>query len=62
MPNEILRLPKVIALIGMSRSWLYTEIATGRFPAPVKLGFRAIGWRRSDVEAWLASRSSNGDA
>ncbi|MBM3604882.1 MAG: AlpA family phage regulatory protein [Alphaproteobacteria bacterium] len=62
MPNEILRLPKVIALIGMSRSWLYAEVATGRFPTPVKLGTRAIGWRRSDVEAWLTSRSSTGDA
>ena len=50
MPNEILRLPKVLHLIGMSRSWLYDELASGRFPAPVKLGVRAIGWRRSDIE------------
>lgn len=62
MPNEILRLPKLIALIGMSRSWVYTEVATGRFPAPVKLGSRAVGWRHSDVEVWLTSRSSKGDA
>lgn len=58
MPNEILRLPKVLHLIGMSRSWLYDEMASGRFPAPVKLGIRAIGWRRADIEDWLERRET----
>jgi len=31
-------------------------IGRGEFPAPVKLGARAVGWRRSDIEAWLESR------
>lgn len=56
MTAEIWRLPRVLAATGMKRSWTYDEIKAGRFPAPVKLGARAVGWRRSDVEAWLASR------
>lgn len=56
MAEEILRLPRVIAMIGMRRSWIYQAVAEGQFPAPVQLGRRAVGWRRSDVETWLASR------
>lgn len=56
MADEILRLPRVIATVGMGRSWIYQAVAEGQFPAPVQLGRRAVGWRRSDVETWLASR------
>ncbi|WP_103175015.1 AlpA family transcriptional regulator [Paracoccus sp. SY] len=56
MPDEILRLSNVLSITGMSRSWLYCAAAEGRFPSPVRLGARAIGWKRSDVQAWLDSR------
>ncbi|WBQ13836.1 AlpA family phage regulatory protein [Hyphomonadaceae bacterium BL14] len=56
MSYEILRKPRVLALIGMGQTWLYEHVKAGKFPAPIKLGERAVGWRRSDVEAWLASR------
>jgi prophage regulatory protein len=62
MPDQILRLPQLLGWLNMSRSWLYSEIASGRFPAPLKLGARAIGWRHSDVQAWLDSRSRTEDA
>lgn len=58
MAEEILRKPRVLATIGMGNTWLYDAIARGDFPAPVKLGARAVGWRRSDVESWLASRTT----
>ncbi len=57
MTDEILRLPKVLATTGMSRSWTYRAISEGRFPAPVALGTRAVGWKRSEIDAWLASRA-----
>ena len=56
MIPEIYRLPSVVAACGLSRSTIYEMIGRGEFPAPVKLGARAVGWRRSDIEAWLASR------
>jgi prophage regulatory protein len=56
MVEEILRLPRVTATIGMGRSWIYLAVQEGRFPAPIQLGARAIGWKRSDVQAWLDSR------
>lgn len=58
MSVEIWRNARVLAVIGMKNTWLYEEIKAGRFPAPIKLGARAVGWRRSDVEAWLQSRET----
>jgi prophage regulatory protein len=54
--EEILRKPRVLAAIGMGSTWLHEAVKRGDFPAPVRLSARAVGWRRSDVESWLASR------
>jgi prophage regulatory protein len=58
MVEEILRKRRVLSVIGMGNTWLNDSVKRKEFPAPVKLGARAIGWRRSDVEAWLADRQS----
>ncbi|WP_230463719.1 helix-turn-helix transcriptional regulator [Burkholderia ubonensis] len=55
---KILRLLGVLDAVGVSKSTLYAWIAANQFPAPVRLGPRAVGWRESDVSAWLASRQS----
>ena len=52
----ILREPDVLNLVGFGRSTLWTEVRAGRFPRPVRLAARAVGWRRADVEAWADSR------
>ncbi|WP_332660888.1 helix-turn-helix transcriptional regulator [Brevundimonas sp.] len=46
------RLPAVIARTGMSRSWIYKEVAAGRFPKPVKIG-GASGWSASAIDGWI---------
>ena len=58
MYEEILRKPRVLATTGLGNTSLYEAIKRGDFPAQVKLGARAVGWRRTDVEAWLASRET----
>ncbi|HNU11282.1 MAG TPA: AlpA family phage regulatory protein [Rubrivivax sp.] len=51
----LLRLPQVLALFPVSRSSWYEGVKTGRYPSPVKLGARAVAWRREDLEALLVS-------
>jgi prophage regulatory protein len=55
--REIWRKPRVLRTISMGKTWLHEEVRAGRFPPPVKLGHRAVGWRASDVLDWLDSRS-----
>jgi prophage regulatory protein len=52
-----LRIQAVIHVTGLSRSTLYRLMADERFPRPVRLGPRAVAWRRSDIDAWGEARS-----
>ncbi|WP_084111774.1 helix-turn-helix transcriptional regulator [Gloeomargarita lithophora] len=47
--DRILRLPEVLAVYPIGRSTWYRGISEGRFPRPVKLGSRSVGWRESDI-------------
>jgi prophage regulatory protein len=57
-PDEVifLRLPKVKALTGLSKSSLYELIRANSFPAPVHLGARTVAWVASEVKQWAAER------
>ncbi|HEY4011369.1 MAG TPA: AlpA family transcriptional regulator [Acidobacteriaceae bacterium] len=50
----ILRLTGVKERTGLSRSSIYLKINQKTFPKPVALGARAVGWRESDINAWIA--------
>jgi prophage regulatory protein len=54
--SRLLRLPEVIELTALSRSSIYAAVSRGTFPAPFRLGARAVGWRHCDIEHWLAER------
>lgn len=56
MANTIIRLRTVMQRTGLSRSSIYLRIAQGRFPRPVSLGGRAVGWIDAEVEAWITAR------
>jgi len=57
--QQLLRLPQVLALVGISRSSLYALIQRGAWPAPSKIaGGRASAWRAGDVRAALAAIAS----
>lgn len=63
MVTTILRLPAVKTRTGLSRSTIYLRISENRFPAPISLGGRAVGWIEAEVNEWLtkhieASRKS----
>ena len=58
MTDQILRLPRVLEKTGMGRTWVYAAVKAGRFPKSLKLGARAVGWRSSDIENWIASREN----
>ncbi|MCG7983779.1 helix-turn-helix transcriptional regulator [Candidatus Thiodiazotropha endoloripes] len=53
MVTRILRLPTVKARTGLSRSTIYMRISDGRFPKPVSLGKRAVGWVEVEINDWL---------
>lgn len=60
--RRLLRLPEVENIVNMKRSWLYAEIASGRFPQPLKIG-RASRWDSRAVDEYVASvvKRQNGE-
>ena len=50
------RMSTVTRLTGLGRSTIYRLIAEDKFPAQVRIGARAVGWRWSDLERWSAAR------
>lgn len=59
--EKLLRLPDVCAAVGMRKGGVYKAIREGRFPAPVKLGERAVAWPASAVQGWIAARIAESD-
>jgi len=54
--NRILRIAEVVARTGLSRSTIYLMMGQGQFPAPGKLGKRAVGWSSVAIDQWIDQR------
>ena len=54
MPN-IIRRAEVQKRTGYPTSTLYDLMAKGRFPKPVKLSSRAVGWLETEVNDHIAT-------
>ena len=52
----IIRPSKLPAILGISMATINRLRAAGNFVTPIRLGVQAIGFRRSDIDAWLDSR------
>lgn len=57
--ENLLRLREVLKRFPVSRSTWYSGVAEGRYPAPIKLGRRAVAWRESDIERLIADCSDS---
>lgn len=62
MTDKIHRLPSALSITGLCRTSLYNALKANQFPQPVMLGKRAVGWRESDLIAWIESRPKRAPA
>lgn len=53
---SFLRLPEVKAVTGLSKTSIYELIREKSFPAPVRLGPRAVAWVKSEIREWAVQR------
>ena len=56
--TEVIRRNEVLKLVPISVSGLYQKISDGHFPRPIKLGLRAVGWKKSDILKYLEGLNS----
>jgi prophage regulatory protein len=53
-PERILPMNEVCHRTSYSRPSIYRLMAAGKFPQPLKLGFK-IGFRESEIDDWIAN-------
>lgn len=51
------RLPQVLYVLGISKTSFWAGIKEGRFPKPVKLGSRMVGWPVDEIRALIKELS-----
>jgi len=51
--RHIMRLPEVLAIVGIGRTNIYNLMAKGQFPKSRKIGKYAIGWDSLEIKAWI---------
>lgn len=54
--DKIIRLPVLCSTVGKAAPTLWKDIKVGTFPPPISLGPRAVGWKESEVSAWISVR------
>ena len=55
--ERIMRIAEVVELLGVSRSTVLRWSHAGRFAPIFRLGPSAIGFRASEVQAWIEERA-----
>jgi prophage regulatory protein len=56
VPEILLRKPEVLKIVPFKYVTMYAMIKRGEFPAPIKIGQRAVAWKMSEIQAWIESR------
>ena len=56
MTERLLRRREVQERVCLSTSHIYSQMAIGRFPRPVRIGAKAVAWRAAEIDEWIASR------
>lgn len=60
-PLTFERLPLVCKRVGVTKSTLYRWMESGQFPAPVKIGERAVAWDSRAVDQWMLDLIANAE-
>ena len=55
-PVRFIRASEIAARLGVARTTIYGWVKAGRFPPPVHLGPRTVGWVRSEFDAGVQNR------
>ena len=56
---RFLRVRDVLEMTGMSRSFIYAQMAEGTFPKQIHLGPQTIVWNKREVVQWMEDRMAS---
>ena len=60
--DGFLREKHILKLLPVAHSTLWEWVRDGRFPPPFKLSEKVSVWSQAQIDAWLASKFSEGQS
>ena len=54
--NRLITRKEVELRCRIGRSSIYRLMRAGRFPLPIRIGLRAVRWRESEIDDFIATR------
>ena len=52
-PPRFIRLPQVVEMTGMGKTFIYARISDGTFPKQIQHGGKSVVWNERDVIDWM---------
>ena len=56
--HQLIRLPTVLGITGLSRSALYRHEIAGSFPVAIRIAPRAKAYRLDEIKSWVERRAA----
>ena len=61
-PDTVIRTPTVLQLFPVSRTTWENGVKSGKYPAPIRLSERGVGWKLRDILELIESSKENSPA
>ena len=58
-PPRFIRLPQVVEMTGMGKTFIYDHMNDGTFPKQIQLGGKSVVWNEQEVIKWMEDRMAN---
>ena len=56
---RFLRLPEVLEMTGMGKTFIYDRMKEGTFPKQIQLGSRSVVWNEQEVINWMEDQMAS---
>ena len=56
---RFLRLPEVLEMTGMGKTFIYDRMKQGTFPKQIQLGSRSVVWNEQEVIQWMEDQMAS---
>ena len=54
--HRFIKTQECCKITGFSRQTIYNLVKAGKFPKPIKLGWRANSWLYEDIQKWIEDK------
>lgn len=52
-PNQLINIPTMCKNLNKGRTTLFCWVRDGKFPQPLRVGSRTLGWTEQQYQNWL---------